>query len=125
MNTYTTERAAIVAALGPLEIPVHDHLPGRAVPPCAMVLHGSPFIDRSDTDSYGHATVHFEVWLVIGPGTNETKLDDLDELLERAITALHAEGFGIDRVEQPFRAVLNQADYLATAISLTSTISLT
>lgn len=121
MGYLSTEREAIASAVGEaLGIQSHAYLPGRIVPPCALVLAGSPYIDRQDSDAFGHGTAHWEVWLIAAKGSNDVETAELDGQIETATEALTSEGFAVDQVAEPFIYQVQSANYL-TATILTST----
>lgn len=125
MSVFSDDRAAIAAALEGLGVTVHDHLPGRAIPPCLIVLHGSPFVVREPSDPFGSATARFTVWAVAGKGTNEVETDSAEDLTERAAVALTREGFAFDSIDQPVSFDLNGTHFFAIALNVSTPISFT
>ena len=125
MSVFSDDRAAIAAALEGLGVAVHDHLPGRAVPPCFLVLHGSPFVTREMTDPFGSATARFTVWAVAGTAANDVETASAEDLTEKAAVALTAEGFAFDSIDQPVSFDLNGTVYFAIALNVSTPISFT
>ena len=128
MSVFSDDRAAIAEALEAFTadgVTVYDHLPSRAVPPCAMVLVGAPMLERLPTDPIGSATARYEVWLAARAAANETATDEIESMTERAVEMLRAAGFDFERVEQPFSADFNGTRTLATSVHVTSGVSLT
>lgn len=122
MGAIAIARAELAAALGGLGAPVTDHVPERLTPPTLMVVHGSPFIESGDT--FGTHLVRFEVWAVSKLSANARMTDDLDALVESAIGALIGDGWQIENVAQPFAYSVNNASYLASTITVTTTTNL-
>lgn len=126
MSVFSSDRAAIAAALTDAPttgVQVYDHVPGRAVAPCAMVLAGSPMVSREESDPFGSATAHYEVWVVAGTATNAPSTESIEDLVEWAGDRLTAESFTVDTVDQPFYAELNGTRYLASTIHITTPIT--
>lgn len=125
MSVFSDDRAAIKAALDelPADITVYDHLPGRAIPPCALVIAGDPWVERRDGDPFGSATTTYEVWLVARTADNEVAVADLEEMAEAAADMLTAGKFTVEQIAQPFGAQLNAVQYLATTLTVTSDVS--
>lgn len=122
MSAIATARAELVAALEAIDAKVTDHVPERLNPPAAMVVHGSPLLESGAT--FGSHLVRFEVWLVSKLGANARMTDDLDALIESALTALVADDWGIESVAQPFTYAVNNASFLASTITVTTSINL-
>lgn len=127
MSVFADDRAAIAEALEGTDNgwAVHDHLPGRAVPPCYIVLHDSPLVAREATDPFGSATTRYEVWAVAGTGANDVETASVEDATEAAIEALMAAGFDFETVDQPVTFDLNGTQFLAISIHITSSVRFT
>lgn len=126
MSVFSTEREAIAEALAPLAeagLNVYDHVPGRAVPPMALVKPSSPFLEAEDGDPFGTLRVLHEVWVTARASANDVAQSELEGHLEAALEALVAAGFEPLRVDEPFLTDLNGTQVLAVAISLSSPIN--
>lgn len=110
----TDEREVILAALPASVGEKHNHVPNRIVPPAAMALFAG--MDREAEDTFSSLTSRYEVWIVMGTGVNDKTTDDLDATVWASITALHAEGFVIEGVDQPFTYQAQNANYLTTIV---------
>lgn len=116
MNTFTQARAEIAAALNGIDLDVHEYMPERMSPPCALLTTGSPWVE--DGEQFGSFTVRYQVTIVAGTATNEVVTDRLDEHMAAAIVALDEADFGIARVDEPYGLQANNATYVAANISL-------
>ena len=127
MSVFADDRAAIAEALEGTGNgwAVHDHLPGRAVPPAYIVLHDSPLVAREASDPFGSATARYEVWCVAGTGANDVETTSVEDGTEQAVEALMAAGFDFESVDQPVTFDLNGNTYLAISIHITSTVRFT
>ncbi|MBZ4485965.1 hypothetical protein LQ938_09700 [Microbacterium sp. cx-55] len=75
-------------------------VPANPIPPLAMVLPGSPYLEGGDV--YGSKTLRADVWLVLpGLGDNQTQSDSLDTHIEAAVAALEDDDLAIENVGQP------------------------
>lgn len=126
MSVFRTEREAIAEALAPLKelgVNVYDHVPGRAIPPMALVKPASPYLEAQDGDPFGTLRVLFEVWVTARAATNDVAQDELEAHLELALEALVSAGFEPLRVDEPFVSDLNGTQVLAAAISLSTPVN--
>lgn len=110
----TDERDAILAALPATVGEKLNHVPGRLVPPAAMVLFSG--MERTPSDPIGALTCTYEIWLVMGAGANDKTTDDLDQTVWDSAAALRSEGFAIEGIDQPFTYQIQNANYLTTII---------
>ncbi|MCD5345053.1 hypothetical protein [Agromyces sp. S2-1-8] len=124
MSVLHDERAAIVAAVTAAGTPAHDHLPGRLVPPCALVIAGSPYIEHRPDDPVGTYTARFDVQLVERAAANDVATKSLDDRIEAVAEALIAAGFGLDSVDEPFVYKTQNAALLAAIVTVTTSINL-
>lgn len=92
----------------------YDHVPASAQLPAAFVMAGSPYIDAGET--FGSRHVRLLLVLLTPSMTNSQETDWLDEQIEAVQAALTAEGWAVERVEQPQLQDLNGAEVLATQI---------
>lgn len=119
----TDERDAILAALPASVGETHNHVPGRLVPPAAMALFAG--MDREAGDTFNSLTSKYEVWLVMAAGANDKTTDDLDAIVWQSITALHAEGFTVEGIDQPFTYQIQNANYLTTIVRVANGMDIT
>lgn len=121
MSVFSDDRAAIAAALpADLGWSIHDHLPGRAVPPCYVVMHASPFVTRDEDNTFGEYTAHYEVWACPRPAANEVEIASAEDGAEAAADALAGAGFVVESIDQPVSFKLNGTDYFAICINVST-----
>lgn len=126
MGYLTDEREHIAETLGTvLGVTAHSHLPGRVVPPCAVVIPGSPYIERRDGDPFGSAHAQWEAWIITGSAENDVETTSLDDMLTSAMAALSSEGFLIEQVGEPFIYQVQNANFLAATILTSTGVSFT
>lgn len=125
MSVFSDDRAAIAAALTdlPADVAVHDHVPGRAIPPCVLVVTGDPLLERRDGDPYGSGTASYEVLPVVRPGANDKTTDDLETLVEQCLDLLTTAGIPVETVEKPFLEEVNGVQLLTTSIHVTTSVT--
>lgn len=116
MNTLTTQRGALQAALVESGLTVKDHLPERIVPPVAVIAAGSPYLESGET--FGSWTVRFTVVLVCAQGTNETATKDLDDAVTAVVVALDGAGWALERVDQPTMLQHGNGHFLSTTVDV-------
>lgn len=97
-------------------ITTYDHVPARAVLPCAWVLPGSPYIEQGQT--FGERLVRFQLVLATHPGANAAETEALDALIEQCQAELEADGWQVVTVAQPNIQDLNGAEVLVTEITV-------
>lgn len=121
-DTFKQERAALAAAVAGEDFPAHEHLPARLVAPCAVIMPGAPYVEAGDT--FGAFNARFEVWVIVqGSGDTRVISEALDTRLEAAAIALRAEGFTLERIEEPAKFSLGGAEHLASIISVTTGVT--
>lgn len=123
MNDLHAFRADVATALDGADIPTTDHLPsvigGGA--PGAVLLHGSPYLEFTDTQPMAGAlevAAHLEVLLLADPNTdNQAETVELDDLLMRAAAALMP--WAPFEVRDPAIFISQNTNYLSVRIALT------
>ena len=97
------------------------YIPPRIVPPLAIISADSRYVAQGDTVATFEIGV--ELTLVAQTASNAKATEDLDDLIVSAIGAIPAM-WRIDSVGQPFALGVNNADYLATKMALTTQITI-
>lgn len=114
-------RSEVAQTLTDASLKAFDHLPGRLVPPAAVVAAGSPYITPGDT--YGTFVARWDVVIVVPAGDNEVRTTDLDDALELALSALWGR-YAIEEVSAPYALEANGATYPAVRLTVTDNITL-
>lgn len=122
MSVLAAERAAVAAALESAGINAVDHVPGRLTPPVAIVSTGSPYLVPGDT--FGSHALNLRVTLIAQNGANDVQTDELDELIERAATALLETNWTVGEISQPGQIDVNGAAFLSTQLAIATPINL-
>lgn len=123
MAVLTDARQEIATVLAGTD-PVHVFIPDRITPPAVLVTPGTPYLAQ-ENQPIGTLTGRFDVWLVTGAGTNETVTEALDAAIEARADALHAAGFGVEEIGQPFLYTVQGAQFLTAIITVTTDVTLT
>lgn len=123
MGTLASLRHAVAEAITATGLPAFDHLPARLAPPCAIVAAAAPYLTSEDAPIGSHR-MRLEVRLLVRPGDNATVTDDLDGLIEQAVTALSATTWAVEDVSQPYNLVSGSASYLAASLTINDDITL-
>jgi hypothetical protein len=121
VTTLTDLRQELVDALSPLDLNTYTHIPGRLALPAAFVMAGSPYIEQGQT--FGERLVRFQVVLATQTADNQSETSALDELIEGAQAALVAEEWVVELVSQPYAQTANNAEFLATEITVTTLVT--
>ena len=97
------------------------YIPPRITPPLAIISPDTNYVSQGDTfASFG---IGLTITLITQTKSNEKATEDLDDLIVSAIGSIPA-FWRIDSVDQPFTLNVNNADYLATRMSLTTQITI-
>lgn len=97
------------------------YIPSRITPPLAIISPDSNYVSQGD--SFATFGIALEVTLVAQTASNDKATEDLDNLIVSAIGAIPAQ-WRIESVDQPFTLSVNNADYLATRMALTTQITI-
>ncbi len=123
MSSLSDLRIELADTLSSLGVNTYTHLPGKATPPSCIVMAGSPYVETGQT--FGEHLVRLEAWVSTQKGDNESEAMSVDALTEQAITALMRDGWVIESVSQPFSFEINNGQFLTTAITVTTPVTLT
>lgn len=121
-NPIEVERGQLHATLVAAGLNALDHLPGRVVPPAAIILPGSPYLEPAD--QFGQTRLRFEALLVASTGENSTQTKELDELIATATAAVVEDGWTLGQVAKPGMLASGNAAYLSTSITVSTLITL-
>lgn len=113
-GALVAKRAELRDALTAAGMFAFSTLPENADPPMAYVAPGDPYVSAEGA-SFGAVIAHHQVVLVAGPGVNEVRADELDEMVETALTAV-ADLVGTFEVDRPGSIDINGQAYIAVAI---------
>ena len=101
-------------------IPSFAFFPGRLIVPSAVVMPGSPYVESGNT--FGSLLVRFQVELIMGTANNEVVTSGLDTQLQEAIVGFINANYSVENVSAPYALEANGQQYLASTITVTSTI---
>lgn len=101
MSWIKAERTAVADTLTAADFAAVDHVPARPIPPLAMVVPGSPYLEGGDT--FGGKTMRLDVWIIAGQGDTAALSDALDDQIVRAVAALEADDLHVENVSQPIQ----------------------
>lgn len=118
-TTLVDTRRALADAV--TVVPGFDYLPGRLVPPCVIVLPGSPYLTSGDV--FGELAVSYRLVTIFGGTNNETASRELDQLVEDVMGDLHPD-YVVEEVSDPYGLEANNAQYAATDLTVSTTICL-
>lgn len=93
-------------------------LPERPVPPIALVSQGSPYIQYEDSATFNELVVQLRVDLVVATATNVVSTDNIDEMIEAAVSGLLASDWLVNSVSAPYSLNANGANYLAVTLTV-------
>lgn len=116
MNTLKKLRAHLGAVAQSAGISYMPHLEGRFSPPMAFTIPGSPYLERGDT--FGSFKVNMQLLLVADTRSNDMTTEGLDQLITRALVALHDSDWIVQDVSDPAGVTIGGAEYLAAFVSV-------
>lgn len=123
MNALQTAREAVATLTGEATgAQAHPFMPGRLVPPAAIVLPGSPYLSSGDT--FGTFTMGLEVVVVASGKVNETASNTLDDLIVATVVGLVNAGISVSEVSDPWSLSVSNAEHLAATITTSQAIRL-
>lgn len=93
------------------------NLPERPVPPIALISGASPYVTYDNAATWGELVVQLRVDLVMSVGTNKVEADELDSVIQAALTGAIAAGWLVNEVSAPYQLTANNAAYLAVTMT--------
>lgn len=125
MSLLLTLRQDLVAALAGLDLNTYTHVPGAVALPGAFISAAGPlYIEQGDT--YESRLVRFDVNVVTQTGDNQSETEELDALIEGALTALEANDWMVESVSVPtIYSFSDGALGLVTQITVTTLVTFT
>lgn len=125
-------RAAIASAVtNGVGIPVHHWFPSVVEPPCAIVTPYFEYLRFTDAEGnyFGGHEARWSVILLVRLPSEAVAFDELDDLIDRAIPAIHTtdppEGGGarvaVESVDDPQQINIGGIDYLAALLVVNTT----
>lgn len=95
----TDERQEIADLLTEAGFAATVHVPSVPLPPFAMVLPGSPYLDEGEL--FGERAMRLDIWIVAGQGDTPSLADGLDEQIAGIVQTLEGEEITVESVAQP------------------------
>jgi hypothetical protein len=122
-NEITASKAEFALDLTTAGLDVLDFVPERVTPPIVIISPDSPYLV---TETVGNEyRLGLKLTLVAATATNEESTEALDELISDTLVALETISYAVLKsVQTPFRLAVNNAEYLATDITLDLSITL-
>jgi hypothetical protein len=122
-NEITASKAEFALDLTTAGLDVLDYVPERVTPPIVIISPDSPYLV---TETVGNEyRLGLKLTLVAATATNEESTEALDELISDTLVALETISYAVLKsVQTPFRLAVNNAEYLATDITLDLSITL-
>lgn len=124
MTTLLDLREDLRKAVEPLPVHTYNHLPGHPALPSAIVLAGAPYFEADQT--FGSWTVRLEVWLSAAKGANGSETNQVDELIQAAMDAIHdydsplTDGWVVEGGSQPFEFSIGTGSAFTASLTVTA-----
>jgi hypothetical protein len=122
-NEITASKAEFALDLTNAGLDVLDYVPERIVPPIVIITSGSPYLVPETVGN--EYRLGLNLTLVASTATNEEATLALDELIADTVNAVSKLGYVVLKtVNPPFRLAANNAEYLASELTLDLSITL-
>jgi len=121
MNVITQTKYDLADSLIQDGINAEYYIPPRITPPLAIVSPDTTYVSQGDT--FASFEIGVTLTLIAQTASNSKAQEDLDDAIVTAIGAIPAM-WRINDVAQPFALAVNNAEYLATKMSLTTQITI-
>jgi len=121
MNEITISKNELQLAFQTAGINVVSFVPERIVPPVVIINPGATYLEPESL--HNGYTMFLDLTLVAAQAVNEQATIQLDDLISQVLTNIPAFA-GVKNVQKPFILNANQAEYLATTISLDLSITI-
>jgi hypothetical protein len=122
-NEITASKAEFALDLQTAGLDVLDYVPERITPPIVIITSGSPYLVPETVGNEYRLALNLT--LVASTATNEEATEALDQLIADTVNAVSTLGYVVLKtVNPPFRLAANNAEYLASELSLDLSITL-
>lgn len=122
-NEITASKAEFALDLQTAGLDVLDYVPERITPPIVIITSGTPYLSPETVGN--EYRLGLNLTLVASTATNEEATEALDQLIADTVNAVSTLGYVVLKtVNPPFRLAANNAEYLASEISLDLSITL-
>lgn len=121
INEITASKVEYALALSALGLRVSSFIPERIVPPLVVITPGSPYLTPITVeDDY---LMNLDVMVIAAPAVNAKASELLDKALETILNG-NPNYAHIVSVSQPYALQTNNAEFLATNLSIDLRITL-
>lgn len=118
VNTLTTIRTDVKAALDLAGLKATEYVNENIVPPVCVVVPANPYITMPEGQNpFGQYSVGIHVLVIGGKGTNKTAASQIDSLLCTVIDTLE-EDWDITEVTAPQEMSLKGIAYIGAVVTL-------
>jgi hypothetical protein len=115
-----TTRAALKTALAGVTANVYDHVPETVIPPAAVVVPNSPYIEINTIGKAAtNAQLNFTVTLAVAYHSNAAALDNLERLYFQVLEALPA-NYVVGVLEKPAVTQVGASELLVADFNLST-----
>jgi hypothetical protein len=122
-NEITASKAEFALDLQTAGLDVLDYVPERITPPIVIITSGSPYLVPETVGNEYRLALNLT--LVASTATNEEATEALDQLIADTVNAVSTLGYVVLKtVNPPFRLAANNAEYLASELTLDLSITL-
>ena len=122
MSALVVQRTALKDALAAAGFFAFTAPPEDASPPLVFVGANEPYVSLEGA-AFGGAIVHHQIVVVAGPGVNEQRADELDQMVE-GVLAVVADLVGTFEVGRPGSIDINGQAYIGAAVDTQTEIRL-
>ena len=117
MNTLTSMREDVKAALEAEDLKAVEYVQENIVPPVCVVVPANPYVTTPDGNTFGNQySVGMHVLVIGAKGTNKTAATKIDSMLTDVINAL--DDWDITEVTAPQEMTLKGVSYIGAVVTL-------
>lgn len=125
MNTLEETKDDLKAALTTAGLWVHTFAPQPLHPPMVVLQAGAPYVQMNATNKTftNEGLVSIECVLIVGLGTNEKEIADMDDMVCTALGALYGLQLNSVTVGDYYAVPDGDAEYLALNVDITAWVN--
>ena len=112
-------RAPLATALAGVTASVYESVPEAVIPPAAIIVPGTPYLETTQISSAIQLKVNFTISAAVAYNNNAGALDNLEKLVIQILAAIPS-GYIVGDVEKPTVLIVGVSTMLVADINIST-----